>query len=144
MKEEWKTWFIENIDSSTHAGQYDMEDRRYLYVNFFHEVVPFNQELREYIFSLNTSEEPTDFEVYHVHLWNEGDFFSEHKDNNFKRRWSYICELQPSKCNTSLLVEGNPLKEGFFDSNTKHEVPKIQKGTRISLTVFGSLHNSLI
>lgn len=144
MKKEWKQWFIDNVTIEREHGEYNWEDRRYMYINIYKDLVPFHEELREYIFSLNSSQEPTDYDTYHIHYWNEGDFFSEHIDNNFKRRWAYVCELHPSDCNTSLLVEGKPLKEGLFDSNTKHEVPKIKMGTRISLTVFGSLPNSLI
>lgn len=144
MKREWKEWFVQNSDLAGDVNQYDWEDRKYLYLNIHNDKVPFHEELKEYIFSLNTSNEETDYEIYHVHYWNEGDFFSEHIDNNFNRRWSYVCELQPSECGTSLLVEGKPIKEGLFDSNTKHEVPPIQKGTRISLTVFGSSPKTLI
>lgn len=144
MKNEWKRWFIDGSDYTDDFGTYDMDDRKYLYLNIHKSRVPFHEELRDYIFSLNPSTEPTDYEVYHIHYWGEGDFFDEHIDNNFKRRWAYVCELEPSDCDTSLLVEGKPIKEGLFDSNTKHKVPQIQKGTRISLTVFGSLPNSLI
>lgn len=144
MKEEWKEWFIHNTDLCGDSGQYDWEDRRYLYGNMHYTNVPFHEELKEYIFSLNPLNEETDYEVYHIHIWKEGDFFEEHIDNNFNRRWSFVSELKSSDCGTTLLVEGKPFKEGLFDFKTKHEVPKIQKGTRISLTVFGNLPNSLI
>ena len=144
MKEDWKRWFLNKVENAQNSDFYDLEDRKYQFLNLYKDEVPFHKELRNYIFSLNSNDEATDYEVYHIHTWNEDDFFLEHIDNNFKRRWSYICELQSSQCNTSLLVEGKPLKEGLFDSNTKHEVPKIQKGTRISLTVFGTLPNTLI
>ena len=143
MKQEWKEWFVNQTKQNSSSGDYDWEDRRYTYFNLFYTQVPFHEELKKYIFS-QVEEKETQYEVYHIHTWNEGDFFGEHIDNNFKRRWAYVCELQPSECNTSLLVEGKPLKEGLFDSNTKHEVPKIQKGTRISLTVFGSTFNTFL
>jgi len=142
MKEEWKEWFISQINEE--VEEYDWDDRRYSYLNIFYKEVPFHEELKEYIFGFNPSKEETDYQVYHIHIWNEGDFFEEHIDNNFNRRWSFVSELKPSECETTLLVENKPLKEGLFDFKTKHEVPKIQKGTRISLTVFGSLPNSLI
>lgn len=142
MKEEWKEWFISKINEE--VEEYDLDDRRYSYLNLFYTEVPFHEELKKYIFSLNPLNEETDYEVYHIHIWKEGDFFEEHIDNNFNRRWSFVSELQSSECGTTLLVEGNPLKEGLFDFKTKHEVPKIQNGTRISLTVFGNLPNSLI
>jgi hypothetical protein len=143
MKKEWKEWFINQTRVYPSSGFYDWEDRRYTYLNLFKGEVPFHEELKEYIFS-KVGKKDTFYEVYHVHTWKVGDFFKEHKDNNFNRRWSYVCELQPSECDTTLLVEGNPLEEGVFDFNTKHEVPMIKKGVRISLTVFGSDKNTLI
>lgn len=141
MKQEWKDWFINNRLEEQTFVEYD--DRRYQYTNFHITNVPFHKELQEYIFSLNEITKGTEYDVYHVHTWNEGDFFGEHIDNNFRRKWAYVCELQESECGTSLIVEGIDKKEGIFDSNTKHSVPTIQKGTRISLTVFGSRPNEL-
>lgn len=141
MQKDWKRWFIEGSEPE---GIYDWEDRKYGYRNIHCDSVPFHGELKDYIFSLSEVTKGTTYEIYHVHLWEEGGFFSPHKDNNFGRKWSWVCELQESQCGTTLLVEGKELKEGIFDSNTIHEVPKIQKGKRISLTVFGLPLNTLI
>jgi hypothetical protein len=141
MKQEWKDWFIQNRQKQQTNVEY--ADRQYSFTNYYIGNVPFHNELKEYIFSLSEITKGTDYDVYHVHTWNEGDYFDEHIDNNFRRKWAYVCELQESECGTSLIVEGNNKKEGIFDSNTKHEVPKIKKGTRISLTVFGSTPNQL-
>lgn len=142
MKQEWKDWFINNRNVGQEKKEFN--DRRYKFTNFHYTDVPFHNELKEYIFSITPITENTIYELYHVHTWSEGDYFGEHIDNNFRRKWSYVCELQASECNTSLLVEGKELKEGIFDSNTLHEVPMIKKGTRISLTIFGSTPNTII
>lgn len=136
MKKQWKEWFISNLYPI--EGINIADDRKYSFTNIKPELVPFHAELRNYIFSLSELTLNTTYYTYHIHQWEEGEFFKEHADYNMHRKWAYVCELQPSECNTSLLVEGTPTKEGIFDSNTLHEVPKIQKGTRISLTVFGS------
>ena len=53
-----------------------------------------------------------------------------------------MCELQESKCKTKLLVEDTKLEEGWFDVYTKHRVPTITDGERISLTIFGKKINN--
>ena len=144
MKKEWKEWFINKINHCEDSGGYDWEDRKYTYYNVRKEDVPFHEELKRHIFSFSPFTKDSLYDVYHIHVWEQGGFFKEHKDNNFKRKWSYVCELQESECNTSLLVNNISIKEGIFDSNTLHEVPKIKKGTRISLTVFGIVKPDLI
>lgn len=141
MKQEFIDWFISKKDDL--GGNFCSSDRRYSYVNFLKDNVPFHQELNDYIFSLHSFTD-TYFNIYHLHIWNEGDFFDEHVDNNFGRKWAYVCELQPSECNTSLIVNGTEFKEGVFDSNTPHFLPPITKGTRISLTVFGVPFKTLL
>ena len=144
MKKEWKEWFINKINHCEDGGEYDWEDRKYRYCNIQKEDVPFHEELKKYIFSFSPFTKDSVYDLYHIHTWGEGGFFLPHKDNNFGRKWSWVSELQESECNTSLLVWGTPIKEGIFDSNTLHEVPKIQKGVRISLTVFGKPKSDLI
>lgn len=134
MKQEYIDWFLK-VDKPT-QGYYDLDDRKYSFVNLFKDEVPFHNELSTYISSLHSIPN-TYYELYHIHTWKEGAFFDEHIDNNFSRKWAYVCELKPSECNTSLLVEGKEFKEGVFDSNTRHSLPPIKKGTRISLTIFG-------
>ena len=142
MKQEWKDWFIENRSVNQEHRKFD--DREYKFTNFYFKDVPFHNELKEHIYSANPITKNTVYELYHVHTWEKGDYFSEHMDNNFRRIWSYVCELQESECKTTLLVEGKEMKEGIFNNNTLHEVPKIKKGTRISLTVFGSIPDTII
>lgn len=142
MKKEWKDWFISKLYPLTDTVNW--QDRSYSYTNLPISQVPFHKDLLYYIQSLSSITQNTKYDLYHVHKWSEGDYFNEHADYNMHRKWAYVCELQSSECNTSLLVEGIPTKEGLFDSNTLHEVPKIQKGTRISLTVFGSPPKSTI
>lgn len=141
MKEEWKSWFITN--RSINQENQKFNDRSYNFTNFQCKDVPFHDELKKYICSLNQITNNTLYTLYHVHTWDVGDYFSEHIDDNFRRKWAYVCELQSSECNTSLLVEGKEIKEGMFNSKTLHEVPKIKKGTRISLTVFGSTPDTI-
>lgn len=140
MKQEFIDWFIRKKDEL--GGNFCSSDRRYSYVNFSKHNVPFNQHLENHIFSFHSFTN-TYFDIYHLHIWNEGDFFEEHRDNNFGRKWAYVCELKSSDCNTSLMVDGRELKEGVFDSNTLHFLPPIKKGVRISLTVFGLPFKSL-
>jgi hypothetical protein len=142
MKQEWKDWFIQNRDIKQEHKKFD--DREYKFTNFYFKDVPFHEELKQHIYSLNAITKNTVYDLYHVHTWEEGFYFGEHIDNNFRRVWSYVCELQESECKTTLLAEGNEMKEGIFTNTTKHEVPKIQKGIRISLTVFGSTPNQLL
>lgn len=142
MKKQYKSWFIENRKKD--QEHYDWPDRRYTYTNFKSEEVPFHTELKDHILSFEGICENTDYENYHVHTWNVGDFFDEHMDNNFRRKWAYVCELQPSECGTKLVVDGLEMEEGVFNSTTLHRLPKIQHGVRISLTVFGSVKNTLI
>ena len=141
MKQEFKDWFL-NTDKPI-QGEYTLEDRKYSFINFYKDEVPFHSELRDYIFNLHPFQN-TYYDLYHLHYWNEGDFFKEHIDDNFGRKWAYVCELKQSDCNTSLVVNGESIKEGVFDSKTPHYLPEIKKGTRVSLTVFGLPFKSLV
>jgi len=143
MKDEYKKWFIDEIKNIKKITR-NKEGRLYTSHSISSEYVPFHNKLKEYIYSINEVTKDTQYTMYNIHVWNKGDFFKEHRDNNFSRKWSYVCELQPSLCNTHLLVEGKQVIEGIFDSNTLHEVPPIQEGTRISLTIFGSSPDSII
>ena len=134
MKQKFRDWFL-NVDKPS-QGNYNLADRKYSFVNLYKDEVPFHEELSTYISSLHSISN-TYYDLYHLHTWNEGDFFDEHIDNNFGRKWAYVCELKSSDCNTSLLVEGEEFKEGVFDSTTAHNLPPVKRGTRISLTVFG-------
>lgn len=142
MKQEYKDWFIENRDLKQYT--YKESDRSYSCTNIYFKDVPFHQDLKEYIYSYNLVSPNTDYKVYHIHTWNEGDFFNEHTDNNLSRIWAYVCELKASECNTKLKANGEDMIEGVFDSNTLHTLPMIKKGIRISLTVFGGPKPSLL
>ena len=142
MKQEYKDWFIQNRDIDQES--YNWPDRSYKYTNIHYSSVPFHKELKEYIYSYELISPETIYDVYHIHTWDEGDFFDLHIDNNFRRKWAYCCELKASECSTKLIVNGERIEEGIFDSFTLHMQPKIQQGTRISLTVFGSTKNTLI
>jgi hypothetical protein len=136
MKQEYKDWFIRNRNIDQES--YNRPDRSYKYTNTHYSKVPFHKELKEHIYSFEGIDISTEYDTYHIHTWKEGDFFNEHMDNNFRRKWAYVCELKPSECNTKLVVNGFEMEEGVFSSTTLHRLPKIQQGTRISLTVFGS------
>jgi len=142
MKQEFKDWFIQN--RAIEEESYDWPDRRYRYTNIYYKNVPFHNELKEHIYSYDLISPDTEYDVYHIHTWDEGDFFDEHMDSNFRRKWAYVCELKASECKTMLKVNGVDTLEGVFDSYTLHNLPKIQQGTRISLTVFGSSKSSII
>lgn len=142
MKQEYIDWFINNRESK--QVKVDFPDRRYVYTNKYYTEVPFHTELKEYIYSLDDITQYTEYHYYHIHTWKEGDFFKEHIDGNYRRKWAYVCELQPSECKTKLVVDGLEMEEGIFDAFTLHRVPKIRQGTRISLTVFGSSTPSVI
>ena len=142
MKQEYKDWFIQN--RIVEEESYNWPDRRYRYTNIYFKNVPFHNELKEYIYSYDLISPETVYDVYHIHTWDEGDFFDEHIDNNFRRKWAYCCELKASECSTKLIVNGERMEEGVFDSFTLHSLPKIKQGTRISLTVFGSTKPTLL
>ena len=134
MKQEFKDWFLNSLNRAQTLISSD--DRRYSFINFHKKEIPFHQELENHIFSLHPFSN-TYFDIYHLHIWGKGDYFDEHRDSIFGRKWAYVCELKSSYCNTSLIVNGKELKEGVFDSSTYHYLPPIKLGTRISLTVFG-------
>jgi len=142
MKTEWKSWFVDQLYEL--SGEYIRDDRSYSYKNIEIDEVPFHTELKSYIYSLSNITDDSQYKVYHIHKWEVGDFFDEHTDNHFNRKWAYVCELHQSLCNTSLIVDNNPIKEGIFSSTTLHRLPKIKNGTRISLTVFGTYPSPLI
>jgi len=142
MKQEWKDWFIKSRKTNQDVRLF--QNRKYYYTNIPKSDVPFHNELKEYIFSLSDITDNTSYEIYHIHTWYENDYFGLHTDGHYNRKWAYVCELKPSECNTSLIVNGKEIKEGIFDTNTLHEIPPIKKGIRISLTVFGLNPSSII
>ena len=142
MKQEYKDWFIENRSLKQYLKE--ETDRNYSYTNIYCKDVPFHQELKNYLYSYDLVSPDAEYNVYHIHTWNEGDFFNEHTDNNLGRKWAYVCELKASECNTMLKVNGEDMLEGVFDSNTLHTLPAIKKGTRISLTIFGRYKSTLL
>ena len=139
MITEYKNWFLENIQTKEFT-KVDMPlsqyGRKYEFYNFGRHEVPFDFEFETYLQSF-VNDTDFDYECYHVHKWDVGAFFDLHHDDRENRKFSYVCELQESKCKTKLLIEGNPTNEGWFDVNTNHQVPMIQLGQRISLTIFG-------
>lgn len=139
MKQEYKDWFLENIKNKQFT-EINMPSktygRKYEYYNFGRNEVPFDSELQTYLENF-VKDKDFDYDCYHVHRWNVGSYFSIHHDARENRKFSYVCELQESECKTKLLVENILTEEGWFGVNTKHEVPKIKKGQRISLTIFG-------
>jgi len=156
MKQEYRDWFIEHTKQyeeyrlspeveSRGLGSFDLrvksfwkkvDNRKYTFYNIPMEEVPFHNELSNYIYSLHSFPD-TFYKWYHLHIWDKGDFFDEHTDFHVGREWSYVCELQASKCNTSLVLDGKEIKEAIFDTKVLHRVPPMKEGTRISLTVFG-------
>ena len=140
MKQEYKDWFLNDIKTkifeSTSYLRYSYGNRKYEHYNYDRSDIPFDDDFNEYLISL-VGDSSFDYNIYHIHKWKPGYFFSEHNDNRDNRKFAYVCELQESECKTKLIVNGNPLTEGWFDVHTKHELPTILKGERISLTVFG-------
>ena len=139
MKQEYKDWFLESIKTKEFI-KVDMPlskyGRKYEFYNFGRYEVPFDSEFQTYLHSFVND---TDFvyECYHIHKWDVGSFFDIHHDDGENRKFSYVCELQESDCKTKLLIDGIPTNEGWFNVHTKHEVPVITEGQRISLTIFG-------
>lgn len=139
MKDEWKDWFIDFISDKNFTltnTSYSGISRNYKFYNIDKIYIPFHDEFRTFLKQYTGVNDFT-YDTYHVHLWEEGSFFSTHKDDRDDRKFAYIYELQESDCKTKLSVEGKNIEEGWFDVYTKHEVPLITKGTRLSLTVFG-------
>lgn len=146
MKQEYIDWFLENIKDKEFTKIEVLSKkygRNYQFYNFGKHEVPFDLDFELY---LQNFVNDTDFEYdcYHIHKWNEGCYFSTHHDDRENRKFSYVCELQESDCKTKLLVENQPIEEGWFDVHTNHEVPKIKKGQRISLTIFGKNKNKKV
>jgi len=139
MKQEYKDWFLENIKDKEFKKIKSFSKsygRQYEYYNLGKHIVPFDFEFKKYLESF-VNDNNFDYDCYHIHRWSEGCYFDEHIDDRENRKFSYVCELQQSECKTKLLVENKPIDEGWFDVQTLHMVPKIKKGERISLTVFG-------
>lgn len=139
MKQEHKEWFLNNIKNKnfieTHIPR-KKYGRKYEYYNFGRDEVPFDSEFQLFLENL-IGDDNFVFECYHIHRWKIGSYFSTHQDNRENRKFAYVCELKESDCKTKLLVENKEVEEGWFDVHTNHEVPKIKKGERISLTIFG-------
>lgn len=140
MEARYINWFLTNIEDKrfTKISQRYM---KYEYYNFSRDDVPFDTEFKSFLESY-IGDTDFDFECYHIHKWNVGSHFDEHIDDRENRKFSYVCELQESECKTKLLVNTTESNEAWFDVKTKHTVPKIQKGQRISLTIFGK--NNLV
>lgn len=139
MKTEWVKWFLDYIsdkDFTLQNNTYSGIKRNYSFYNILSTEVPFHNDFFSYIQNLTNINKFT-IDTYHIHKWEVGSYFSEHEDNREKRKFAYVYELQESKCKTKLLVNNRPVNESWFDVLTKHEVPMITDGERISLTVFG-------
>lgn len=138
MKQEYIDWFLENIkDKEFIVASSPSENswKLYEHYTFGRHEIPFDSDIQSYLESL-IGDSDFKYECYHIHRWKEGYHFDEHTDNLENRKFAYVYELQESECKTKLLVEDEPMVEGWFDVHTKHRVPKIQKGERISLTIF--------
>lgn len=139
MKKEYKDWFLESIKTKEFT-KIDMPlsqyGRKYEFYNFGRHEVPFDLEFQTYLQSF-VNDSDFEYECYHIHKWDVGSFFDIHHDDRENRKFSYVCELQESDCKTKLLIDGIPTNEGWFNVHTKHEVPVITEGQRISLTIFG-------
>ena len=135
MEQEWIDWFLENIKSKTFTPE-KRKHCQYEYFNFYKDDVPFNREFNQFLIK-RIGDNKFDYDVYHIHKWNEGSFFKTHTDDRDNRRFALVQELKESECKTKLLVEGAETEYALFDVYTEHSVPIIKKGERISLTVFG-------
>jgi len=139
MKKEWVKWFLDYISNKKFVIEntsYFRIERNYQYHNIKASEVPFHNEFFDYLIEF-TKIDDFIFDFYHIHKWNVGSFFSPHNDKRDNRKFAYVYELQESNCKTKLLVEDKPIDESWFNVHTKHEVPKIKDGERISLTIFG-------
>ena len=146
MNLEWKNWFLDytgNREFFTEQFPFYDIDRNYQIYNINPSEVPFHEEFVNNLKDL-TGIEDFAVEQYHIHKWSKGSFFTEHIDDRDDRIFAYVCELKESDCKTKLLVNGEPTEEAWFDVRTRHEVPEIKKGVRISLTVFGKYGNKII
>lgn len=144
MKKEWIDWFVKHVSNKEFTLEnipYFNIKRNYSFYNINSSDVPFHSEFFEYLKKYTGIDDFT-FDIYHIHRWVKGSFFSKHIDNRDNRKFAYVYELQESECKTKLLVNNNSVNEGWFDVHTNHEVPTIISGERISLTVFGKNFNN--
>lgn len=139
MKQEYKDWFLKNIEDKNFT-LIDMPlknyGRKYEFYNFGRNEVPFDLEFEKYLKEFIKDSQFV-FDCYHIHKWKEGYYFDSHIDDRENRKFSYVCELKESDCKTKLLVNNILTEEGWFNVQTEHRVPKVEKGERISLTIFG-------
>jgi hypothetical protein len=140
MKSEYMDWFLNNIKDKefTKRCKYD---RKYQFYNFSRNEVPFDSNFHSYLKSFVNDIE-FEYDTYHIHKWKVGSFFNEHIDNRANKKFAYVCELRESKCKTKLLIEDTEVAEAWFDVYTKHTVPVITDGERISLTIFAKKINN--
>lgn len=135
MNKDWINWFLLNTLARDFVTK-KTKHCHYEYCNLYKDKVPFHDEFKNFL-TKYIGDTKFYYDVYHIHKWKVGNYFSEHTDNRANRRFAYVHELKESECKTKLLVEGVSLDFGLFDVHTLHSVPKIKKGERISLTVFG-------
>lgn len=144
MENTYRNWFLQNIQDKEFRTTVILEPkvaRSYSYFSFLRSEVPFDSDFFVYLKEYTGVKDFT-FKYYHLHKWKKGDFFDVHIDKRENRIFGYCCELKESTCSTKLLVEGKKVDEAWFSNETLHNVPKVQKGERISLTVFGSYPDS--
>ena len=135
MEQKWIDWFLNDIADKTFTN---LKRRHcdYDFYNYHKDSVPFHAEFNQFLVNL-VNDDNFHYDIYHIHRWKEGSYFNRHNDDKANRKFAYVHELQESECKTKLLVEDKDSEYGWFDAYTYHSVPKIQKGVRISLTVFG-------
>ena len=147
MKKEWKDWIV-NYAKNQEWELIDSKDnkilsRHYTWCRLPRNKVPFDSELNKYIESfighddyLNTGYTLIKYEV--------GDYIGEHTDEYGGCAVTYVCEVQSSDCDSSLILNDVPVTECYYLNDVKHRVDPIKAGTRISLTMFGKKNTSII
>ena len=140
MKKEWKQ-YIEVLSRSKpwhelSSDRGEVRDGHYSWQTVVDAELPFSTQLKHYIKNFIGDTEYIN-DGYLLIKYEEGDYIGEHTDSYGKSIVTYVCEIKPSLCGSQLLIENKPYGEVYYHNDTKHEVKKIERGTRISLTMFG-------
>lgn len=142
MNQVWKDWIIEYSKTKDWKRVDDPKDkhfpRRYSFCTLPRNEVPFDKELDEHIRSFIGHSNYINHE-YVLIKYEVGDFIGEHKDKYGNTVVTYVCELQPSDCNSHLIINNEETNEAHYTIDVSHEVKTIQAGTRISLSMFGRI-----
>ena len=139
---KWKEWIL-NYSKTKDWTFVDKSDdiyfpKKYSYCVLDRNEVPFDNELNSYIEHYIGSHFKYINHQYTLIKYEVGEFIGNHCDDYGNNVVTYVNELQPSNCNSNLIVNGiGEVKKVAYSSKIPHEVRPIKSGTRISLSMFG-------